>query len=224
MESIVRRLVLVRLLALAFLLVALSCTRSKMLNKWVDPDYPSDPFRNVLVLALFEGQTTRAYWEEALANELEEFDVRASPAYELLLDSMPDSAAVFDAARSAGYDGVVVIYESYTDTTDAEYFEGYFERIAVDGRWVLSRPTPPPPLPGVSRPSHYVYIYHPPYAVYSMTVNWDVEVWTAPDDVRMVWAGTTAVINPKSQPPAREIVAGWIGYELAASGLVRTGD
>ena len=190
-----------------------------MLNKWVDPDYPSEPFRNVLVLAMFEGQTTRAYWEEALANELEEFDVSASPAYELLLDAMPDSAAVFDAARSAGYDGIVVIYESYTDTTSATYIEGYFERryerTDPNGYHVCFWPVPTP---------RYVDIYHPGYVAYSLTVNWDVEVWTAPDDVRIVWAGTTAVIDPKSQPPAREIVAGWIGYELANSGLVRTGD
>ena len=188
-----------------------------MLNKWVDPDYPSEPLKNVLVLALFEGPTTRAYWEEALSKELEEFEMSASPAYELLRDAMPDSAAVFDAARSAGYDGIVVIYESYTDTTSATYIEGYIERTYLDDRGIRVCIWPTPSTP-------YVDVYHPPYVVYSLTVNWDVEVWTAPDDVRMVWAGTTAVINPKSQPPAREIVAGWIGYELVSCGLVRTGD
>ncbi len=179
-----------------------------MLNKWVDPDYQGGPMQKVLVLALFEGAVTRAHWEETLARELEEFEVDATLAYEMLPDAMPDSTAIFDAARRAGCDGIVVIYESYTDTTDATYIEGYIEQ-AYQDVW----PTPPV----------YVDIYFPPHTVYELTINWDVEVWTAPEDVRMVWAGTSAVIDPKVEPPAREIVAGWIGHELALCGLVRSG-
>jgi hypothetical protein len=183
-----------------------------MLNMWVDPDYPPGPMEKLLVVALWEAAATREAWESAFARALEESGVVAVPSQHVLGSAMPDSATIFDAARRAGFDGVVAIYETY-DRTKTVYVAGYVEREVI----------PPPkyrifPIPTVE----IVDTYHPAYEKTETAVRCDVEVWTAPDDVRMVWTGTTEVMEPDSDESTCAIVAGWVEYQLVFCGLVPT--
>ena len=68
-----------------------------------------------------------------------------------------------------------------------------------------------------------VDIYHPAHEKTETAVRCDVEVWTAPDDVRMIWTGTTEVMEPDEDVDTSSIVAGWVGYQLVFCGLVPDG-
>lgn len=203
--------VFTRLLPIVFLLLVLSCgTRSQMLNMWVDPGYPPGPMQKLLIVALWEDAVARGAWESAFARTLEESGGVAVPSQHVLGPAMPDSATVFDAARRAGFDGVVAIYETY-DQTKTVYVAGYVEREYI----------PPPKyqtFPIVQ--GKIVDTYHPPHEKTETAVRCDVEVWTALDDVRMVWTGTTEVMEPDSDASTCAIVAGWVGYQLERCGLV----
>lgn len=215
MESIVGMSMCARLLPLVFSLVALSCgTRSQMLNMWVDPDYPPAPLQKLLVVALWESEPEREAWESAFARALEKNDVVAVPSHHVLSSAIPDSATIFDAARRAGFDGVVAIYETY-EQTKTVYVSEYVERV-----YIFPSPYEIYPFP---RTVKVVDTYHPPHEKTETALRCDVEVWTAPDDVRMVWTGTTEVLEPDKNVDTCSIVAGWVGYQLVFCGLVPAG-
>lgn len=191
-----------------------------MLNMWVDPDFPPGPMKNVFVVALFDD--AREAWEVAFARALEKNDVVAVTSHGVLSQAMPDSAAVFDAARLAGCDGVVVVYETY-EHYKTEYVPGYIKREVMrpDG----FRPQ------GYHTFAYRVYerlkvieTYVPPHERIETAVRCDVEVWSTLDEnVRMVWSGTTEVIEPDSDQNTCTIVAGWVEYQLMVCGLVPAG-
>ncbi len=114
------------LLVLSFFVV--SCgTRSQMLNMWVDPDYPPGPMKKLLVVGLWEDAAAREVWENAFARALAKNDAVAVPSLRFLPSAMPDSTAIFEAARRAGFDGVVAVYETY-ENTKLTYVPGYVTR------------------------------------------------------------------------------------------------
>ncbi|HXV14301.1 MAG TPA: hypothetical protein VEC56_08855 [Candidatus Krumholzibacteria bacterium] len=210
--------VFTRLLPFVFLLLVLSCgTRSRMLNMWVDPDFPPGPMTKVLVLALWENRAARETWERAFVHALEKNDVVAVPSHHLLPAAMPDSVTVFDAARRAGCDGVIAIYETY-EHTKTVYVPGYVVRevqvISGRGYEVFAH--------RAYERVRYTETYVPSHERIQTAVRCDVEVWSAPDDVRMVWSGTTEVIEPDSDWSTCTVVAGWVEYQLIFCGLVPT--
>lgn len=191
-----------------------------MVNMWVDPDFPPGPMKKIFVLALMEGQAGREAWEGAFARVLEKNDVGVVVSHEVLPSAMPDSASVFDAARLAGCDGVVVVYETYAHY-ETEYVPGYIKREVVHE-------------PDRIKPMSFAYpVYErvrivetivPPHERIQTAIHCDVEVWsTLDEDVRMVWSGTTEVIEPDSDQSTCTIVAGWIEYQLMVCGLVPAG-
>lgn len=210
--------VFTRLFPFVLSLVVLSCgTRSQMLNMWVDPDYPPGPMKKLLVVALWEDGAVREAWETAFARVLEENGVAAVPSEHVLRSAIPDSATVFDAARRAGFDGVVAIYETY-EQTKTVYVAGYVER-----EYIFPPSGYLPCFKIGPEPVKVVDTYHPPHEKTETAVRCDVEVWTAPDDVRMVWTGTTEVLEPDPDVDTCSIVAGWVGYQLVFCGLVPAG-
>ncbi len=77
-------------------------------------------------------------------------------------------------------------------------------------------------------PGHRVEVidtYYPGYYAAEISVRCDVEVWTAPDDVRMVWTGTTDMesMEPVSDGRIGGIVAGWVEWEMLKCGLIYAG-
>jgi hypothetical protein len=185
-----------------------------LLDKWVDPDYPENPIAKFLVLALWEDASSRRMWEEALAHALEEKnDVTATPSYRVLESVMPDSVAIFDAARREGCDGVVVAYELY-DASRIVYVAPYVETgVLPPPRWCLHY--------GRCGPTYYE-IYHPGHDEIEAAVRCDIQVWSSVADVRIVWSGTTEVIKPDEGPRTCDIVASWVEYEMIMSGLIDT--
>jgi len=195
-----------------------------MLNMWVDPDYPPGPMTKLFVVALRDDDPGREWWEGVFARQLEKSDVVATRSHEVLPTAMPDSAAIFDAARRAGCDGVIAIYETYQNS-ETVYIDGYVTReiIYPDNR---IRPFChaayyPPVTPGPV----IVYTHHPGYYAMETSTRCDVEVWTAPGDVRMVWTGTTdmEMMEPVSDARTGEIVAGWVEWEMLKCGLISGG-
>jgi hypothetical protein len=193
-----------------------------MVNMWVDPDFPPGPMKKMFVVALLEEQAGREAWEGAFASALEKNDLIVVPSHEVLSSAMPDSAPVFDAARLAGCDGVLVVYETYEtyEHYETETVPGYIKRVVVRE-------------PGIHTmrfaysaygPESVVEIYVPPQERVQVALHCDVEVWsTLDEDVRMVWSGTTEVIEPDSDQSTCTIVAGWVEYQLMVCGLVPSG-
>lgn len=139
---------------------------------------------------------------------------------------MPDSAAVFDAARRAGCDGVVAVYETY-EHTKSFYVPGYVTRevrYIQRGYQVFAQAAyhRPPRMPGEER-VEVADTYVPGHYATETSVRCDVEVWTAPVDVRMVWPGTTEVIEPAYDERLYDIVAGWVEWEMLLCGLIPAG-
>lgn len=198
-----------------------SCgTRSQMVDMWVDPDFPPGPMKKMFILALIEGQAGREAWEGAFARVLEKNDVVVVPSQGVLLSAMPDSASVFDAARLAGCDGVLVVYETY-EHHETETVPGYIKREEIRQPERIKHVTFA--YPAYER-VRVVETYIPPHEKIQTAIHCDVEVWsTLDEDVRMVWSGTTEVIEPNSDQSICTIVAGWVEYQLMVCGLVPAG-
>ena len=214
----------------------LSCVQSRIHNKWVDPDYPTGPLQKMLVLALWEDGPSRWQWEETFREKLHRSGGVAVASHRYIDETMPDSATVFTMARQQGCDGVVVVYQALNEWSET-YIPPRIERVRVPDDGYRVQPFDPEQDERESRvirmPGErfaycaydrdaYVDRYYPGYYVRRLESSLcDVEVWTASEDVRMVWSGTTEVLRPEETPRTRDIIAGWIEYEMLACGLLR---
>jgi hypothetical protein len=188
------------------LLAGCATTNTDLVNLWIDADRAAQAPQHVMVVALWQDKEARTLWEERFTQALKQNHTDATPAYTELAGAMPDSAAVFSAARKHGCDGVIVIHEHVMDR-DSFYLPGYtLPRKEKTPRWY--------------RFKGGTEVWTGDNAAGYSTLSCDVELWSPAGRAGMVWSGTGEVAYPGSDDYAAYSVAGSVVSELSRLGLV----
>lgn len=182
-------------------LFTVACSSSQLVHSWHDPEVPSSPFRDVLVIDVRPDVAGRELWEHAVAAALIQQGIKATPSHELFPSSLPDTQQVIAAVRSRGFDGVIVTHRQSIETRTVPTPPRAPGDVTPDGlgRFHLGPPAPAEPLVEVA-------------------VQYEIDAWRTGERGRLVWTGATRTINPTSRAQVQHEV-----MELAIPEMVRLG-
>ena len=191
------------------ILIGACAATSSLVNVWKDPDFPSTPMHNVLIVAMKSDATMRRIWEDGLATELSRGGVTATPSYKLFADAPPDTHQVADAVHAHDYDGVFEAYKLPTETTQ-HYILGYVTTQPVTryNRWTQSYQT------------HYREVVTPGYTATEKIVRYQLDVWSMEEPGLLVWSGTTETFDPTSGRDVSRQISRLIVPELARTRVI----
>jgi hypothetical protein len=198
-----------RLTALAIVALA-GCASTELVNMWRDPAYPRTPLTSTLVVAMRRDAASRRNWEDEFVASLKSHGINATPSYTVFPDAAPDTAALANAVRGRGFDGVLVTHPLGA-TTEARYVPGYLnaEPVTYVNLWTGHYNM------------YYTQVYSPGYVEADRVVRYETEVWAVRGAGRLVWSGTTETLNPSSAQQVNEEIANVIVPALAKSGVVQ---
>jgi hypothetical protein len=149
------------------------CSSNRLLSSWKAPGAQAASFRKVMVVAPAKDPALRRSAEDAMAKKI----AGAVPAYQVVPEAeLGDDEAVRARARSAGFDGAVVMRVVAVDE----------QQTWVPGTW-----------------SGYPYVhggwagYDPGYVRTDTLVRVETNVYSLPGD-KLEWASVTQKVNPSS--------------------------
>jgi hypothetical protein len=94
--------------AMCFLIMN-ACATTSVKSVWRDPSYEGGPLKKVLVIAVFENQLTKEYFENELVRELKARDVDAIPGYTVLTEEQPpDEKTIIGKIKELGIDSAFI--------------------------------------------------------------------------------------------------------------------
>jgi hypothetical protein len=195
--------------ACALACLAGGCSSSELANLWKDPEFPKEPIRNVLVVALKQDALKRRLWEDGFADALQKQGVQTTASYRLFPSALPDTQQVVDVVRERGYDGVIVVHKLDTETS-TRYVEGY----------VATRPVTAVSHWSGAYYTYYEDVYRPGYTETERVVRYQVDVWSTLEGGRLVWSGTSRTLNPSSGDQVRTEITGLIVPELSRKRVI----
>jgi hypothetical protein len=176
---------------------------------WRDTSYTAGPMKNILVLAVKKNPAHRRIWEDGFIDELAKYGVTATPSYRLFYNDLPDTNDVILAIMANGYDGVLLINRRVTQTTTT-HIPGYTTKKPLYSYdpWQNSYFL------------HYDREYHDGYTDTTKIVQHEVNLWTTKEKGRMIWSGTTEVLDPSSSKQVNDEILNLIIPELATQGII----
>ncbi|HEX5131827.1 MAG TPA: hypothetical protein VFX92_04995 [Candidatus Krumholzibacteria bacterium] len=198
-------------LCVALLAVVIGgCSKTNLTNLYHDPEHPSQPLDNLLVIAVERNPDLRRTWEQAIAAEFQAHGVLATPSYQLFPTSLPDSQQALVVIRRDDMNGAVVShrllptqtadfgggYDKNTVMSNQDYWRGwyqsYYQTVTLGGA--------PPEKEQKGR--------------------YQLDVWSRRDGGKFVWMGSTVEIDPTSVDKLREEVTGQLVPELSRRGVI----
>jgi len=196
------------ILVATVLATALSgCAATQTGNMWRDSTFQSPGFKNMLVIAVRNDATRRRMWEDNLAMGLAPYGVKVQMSYRVWPTSLPDTAAVIEAVRRDGYDGVLISHHENVKTE--EWVPGYTKRESVTTQsW---------------SGAYYTYWtdVEVPDRMEATTVrNYKTNVWTTVAPARMVWSGTVQTTDAITDNVIRQLVEKNILGEMEKAKLI----
>lgn len=185
------------------------CASSGLVGVWMDPQYAEKPMTNVLVIAMKPDVARRRLWEDAFANALSERGVRATPAYQLFPNELPDTNGIVGAVREHGYDGCIVTVKLPSEILTQDV-QGY----TTDSLVVRYNPW-----------SHLYYdyyqqIYTPGYTETQTVVRQKIEVWRTTGKGALVWTATGEALDPTSRNTGNRHIIGEVIEDLVKHGVI----
>ncbi len=197
-------------LAVAGAVALAGCGSTQLVNMWRDPSSPQTPLNNTLVVAIRRDATSRRTWEDEFVASLKSHGVNATASYKVFPDAAPDTAALADAVRGRGFDGVLVTHPLGIET-ETRFVPGYLnaQPVGYVNLWT----------------GHYFMywnqVYAPGYVEADRVVRYETDLWAVHGAGRLVWSGTTETLNPASGDQMNEEIAHVIVPALAKSGVVQ---
>jgi hypothetical protein len=92
------------------------CAATQTGNMWRDSTFEAQGFKNMLVIAVRNDQTRRRMWEDNFALGLVPYGIKVQMSYRLWPTSLPDTAAVIEAIKRDGFDGVLISHHQNVET------------------------------------------------------------------------------------------------------------
>jgi hypothetical protein len=184
--------------------------KSNFVNLYKDPDYPSRPLDNVIVIAVERSQDLRRMWEQAIASELQSTGVLATPSYQLFPGSLPDSQQVVNVIRRDNMNGAIVTHRLFFETKEGN--EGDYDRAAT----LASRDY----WTGWYQSYYQAVALGAPAPDKAPKGSYQVDVWSARDGGRYVWTGSTAPFDPAKIEALVESVTAQLVPELERRDII----
>lgn len=169
------------------------CAATQSGNMWKDETFQAQGFKSMLIVAVRTDATHRRIWEDNLSMGLEKYGVKTQTSYRLWPSNTPDTAAVIEAVRANGYDGVLI---SHREAVKSEqWVPGYVKREAVTTQsW---------------SGAYYTYwtdVEVPDRMEATTVLNYKTDVWTTTQPARMVWSGTVQTTETITENVIRAMV------------------
>lgn len=210
-------------LCILLLLILTSCPAStRLTGAWKDVDFHGR-IHQVLVIGISGQETTRKMYENAFAEALASYGVRAVPGYKLIRsDEVEKEAEIMAKARGAGVDSVLItkvisIDKEKEQVTDVDAYGPEYDRFYTYGRT----------YPYSYRP-RYGSWYQDYYGSYTQVRSYTVEYRVASLETTLYdFAGGGAVWSALSRTVTMDTLAEEIDgivkalvERLAADGLI----
>lgn len=200
-------------LALSALMVLIGgCAAPAMVDLWRDPSYQSGPMRNVLMISLQPDAGRRRIIEDTFVTQLGRLGAQVTPSYREFPTAAPDTQQVIASFEKNGYDGVLVS-RALPSIEQTRYVRGYTTTEPITRRR---------PFQGAYR-TVYREVYHEGYTETDRVIRIQVEAWATQGEGRLVWSGTSEIINPGSFDQSKDQVIAHFARELSRSGVVPSG-
>ena len=199
----------VLILSLAAISLLAGCAASQLGNMWRDPQFKTEGFKNVLVIAVRNDPVRRRMWEDGFTNALAKYGVTAKPSYEIWSSALPDTQSVRDEVRRGGYDAVLV-NQRPPSTAQLTWVQGYSRRESV---------TRYDPATGGSYTT-WQDVQVPATMDTTAVINYQTNLWSASDHGRLVWSAMSHTTEAFSALLIEYQTESLILPEMAKSGLL----
>ena len=185
---------------------ACSTTPHEINSEKMDSSWKGQPFKNVLIVGLYEDRPSRISGEVSFTDELKSKGVTASPSYDVFpdLNVLKDAAAVRKTAVSKGFDGILTVA-----TTDVNEKYTYEDALETDG-WVYLLGG----KPGAATDTGVLIS-----ALSSGTFALHIALWDASSQ-KLVWQVTTDSVIQDSASDEIKSLADLVVQKLRAKGLI----
>ena len=199
----------VRLLVISTALLFASCSSTKLVSSWRNPDATVDvnKLKKVWVMCLVKDETTRRVAEDELAKRMPGVLI---PTYnEYPTDMLKNKTDQVNASISkSGYDGIIIMrlvdkqqQTSYVPGTYPTYYYGWY------GYY------------GYAAPYYYDPGYYRTDEYYSVETN----VYSLNPD-KLIWSGITETMNPNSAQTTMKEIADAIAYKMKSEKFLVKGE
>lgn len=196
-----------RVLAAALILLSVACATTEIQSSWRNPEAGAIRFEKVVAIVLSKDATTRRVAEDRLAQASPSGRVVASHTF--LPDSeLGDVEAMKLRVQEGGFDGAVVM--------------------RAVGKEKRETVVPGAPLPPMGAPHNNLWgfygmgwsgAYTPGHVQTDTFVDVETMVFSVRDE-KLVWAGRSETMNPRSVPALVDEVAAAVRRELVSAGLL----
>jgi hypothetical protein len=190
---------------------------SSLIDIWHDPSYKAPPLSKMLVVAVRKDATKRRIWEDAFSGELVKRSVAATSSYSLFPDAPPDTNQVIATVEANGFDGVLVILSSPTET-NKQYVQGYTTTEHnvryLPNNSAYYNPYWPRYL------TYYREIEHPGYIDSQKVDICAIDVTTTGKGARLIWSATSRTPDPGSVTDVQRGIAGLVTAKLTQRSII----
>jgi hypothetical protein len=200
--------------ALAAFGLSACAASSQLVNEWKDPEFPTRPMTDVLVVRMAKDEATRRLWEDEMTTQLNRHGVKATPSYREFPNGLPeDKQQIMDDVRRSGYDGVIMTANLPTQVR-SQYVPGYVSTVPVTryNPWYDAYVT------------HWRDVYHTGYVEKERVVRQNTEVWDTQDQGHLVWTATSETFDPASRSDVSRHIAKKIVPELLDQRVIAEGS
>ncbi|GJM44138.1 MAG: hypothetical protein DHS20C21_09800 [Gemmatimonadota bacterium] len=205
-ETPATRWVVLAALCLASLTVGCG-TSAQLVDMWRDSSYEGAPLENVLVVALARDRLERRVMEDSFVASFGEQGATVTASYQRFPDAPPRPDALKELAAEGECGGVLVLIRAGRDEKEV-YVPGYTEKKKVVDykHWGEYE-------------EHLEVIHHEGYTETQVVVRMKGDL-LAGKDGRLLWTGTSEVVDPTSREEFRNAVAKTFSRELLEAELV----
>jgi hypothetical protein len=185
---------------------------TKLAYSWRNPNAPSGPFKNIMVLALNGQAANRAQFEDTLTAAITKSGVQAVQSYSLIPrpNLTPiDMDQLRNVVQGQGFDAVlvsrIVEYHKTVHQVQDPIFplEPYYATLY--GYYGFASPM----------------VYSPSYLQTEQKVQVETNLYaTAKPDGVLVWTGTSDTVNPRSVNDAINAIVKLVAQEIQKQNLI----
>ncbi len=192
-------------------LVMMGCASSQLVESWQAPAFEDKPLGKILVLGVFQKDTSRRLYEDSVVKAIEKRNGSAVAGYTLMprVEDYDEKEDIMAAVAKANADAVMIAtlvglkreekyrapQVSYVPHTGLGYglYDSYF--------------------------ISFERVYDPGYSVMETTVKLEATVFSAKTK-QMVWAGATKSVDPDSRTELVDDVSDLIVEDMKNAGFL----